>query len=281
MAVLLDIDGTLLDGDVLIEGAAQAVQALRERAIPVLFATNTSRKSRVSVAASLGAAGLPADASEILNASWAAAVQLQSAGVKRVHLLLSPDAASDWHDFDVVEDGAEAVVVGDMGRLFDFERLDSAFRCLRAGARLIAAHKNPFWKGADGWTLDAGAFVVALEYATNVRAEVIGKPARGFFEMAARILGVDVAALSIVGDDLDADIAGGRAAGLTTWLVHTGKFRPDDLKRVPRRRRPDHQLASIRDLIPAIHQGLLDKRKRPRKDSKLTPRSPSRSRRKS
>jgi HAD superfamily hydrolase (TIGR01458 family) len=281
VAVLLDIDGTLLDGDVLVDGAAEAVAALRARDIPVLFATNTSRKSRASVAASLVAAGLPADASEILNASWAAAVQLRAAGVNRVHLLLSPDAASDWREFDVVDEDAAAVVVGDMGRLFDFERLERAFRCLRAGARLIAAHKNPYWKGPDGWTLDAGAFVAALEYATNVRAELVGKPAPGFFEMAARILGVETRAMSIVGDDLDADIAGGRAAGLTTWLVRTGKFRAEDLSRVRRDRRPHHELESIRDLVGAVESGRLDKDGVGRKDSKRTRRLTPRSRRRS
>ena len=257
MAVLLDIDGTLLDGGAPIAGAGEAVAALRARGIPLLFATNTSRKSRASVAASLRDAGIVADAAEVLNASWAAAVQLASARVSRVHLLLTPDAASDWASFEIVDEGAQAVVVGDMGRNFDFDVLERAFRCLRSGARLIAAHKNPFWKGAGGWTLDAGPFVVALEYATGVPAEVIGKPERGFFEMAARILDVDAGAMAIVGDDLDVDVGGGRAAGLTTWLVRTGKFRAEQLDLSPAYRAPHHVLASIRDLIPAIEAGRL------------------------
>ncbi len=35
----------------------------------------------------------------------------------------------------------------------------------------------------------------------------------------------------MVGDNLDADIAGGREAGLHTILVLTGSTRPDDLQR--------------------------------------------------
>jgi HAD superfamily hydrolase (TIGR01458 family) len=256
-----------LDGDALIAGAVEAVAALRARRTPLLFATNTSRRSRAAVAATLSAAGLPVAANEILNAGWAAAERLRSAGVTRVHLLLTPDAAADWPGFEIVDDRAEAVVVGDMGRLFDFDRLERAFRCLRGGARLIAAHKNAFWKSVDGWTLDAGAFVVALEYASGARAEVIGKPAPMFFETAARMLGVETTRMSIVGDDLDADIAGGRAAGLTTWLVRTGKFRPEDLARVARDRAPHHIVDSVRDLVAAIDAGRLDNPDAEPKDS--------------
>ena len=252
MGFLLDIDGTLLDGGRPIDGAADALAVLRERGVPVLFATNTSRKSRASIAGSLRSVGLRARDEEVLNASWAAAVRLRSAGVRRVHLLLTPDAASDWGGFDVVDEDAEAVVVGDMGRLFDFSRLERAYRCLRAGARLVAAHRNPYWKGPEGWTLDAGAFVVALEYAAGVEAELIGKPAPGFFEMAARILGRPAAALTIVGDDLDVDVAGGRAAGLRTVLVRTGKFDAARLAATPAERAPDAVLASIRDLPSAL-----------------------------
>jgi HAD superfamily hydrolase (TIGR01458 family) len=248
MGILLDIDGTLLDGGLPVDGAAEALAELRSRGIPLLFATNISRKSRATIAASLRETGLPANDDEVLNASWAAAVRLRSAGVRRVHLLLTPDAAADWGGFDLVEEDAEAVVVGDMGRLFDFARLERAYRCLRAGARLVAAHRNPTWKGPDGWTLDAGAFVVALEYAAGREAELIGKPARGFFEMAARILGCPAPELSIVGDDLDVDVAGGRDAGLRTYLVRTGKFDAAKLASAPAGRAPHVVLDSIREL---------------------------------
>ena len=35
----------------------------------------------------------------------------------------------------------------------------------------------------------------------------------------------------IVGDDIDADVAGAQRFGLRTLLVRTGKFRPDEVER--------------------------------------------------
>ena len=249
MGLLLDIDGTLLDSGRAIEGAADAVAALRARGHRLLFATNTSRKSRAEIGASLRKAGIEARDEEVWSASFAAAVLLRARGVRRVHLLLTPSAAQDWDGFEHVDTDAEAVVVGDLGPLFDFARLDRAFRCLRGGARLIAVHRNRFWKNDQGvWALDAGPFVAALEYAAEVEAELIGKPAPGFFHAAAKLLGEDASALAIVGDDLDADVGGGRAAGLQTWLVKTGKFQPDRLAATAPERAPHQVLDSIRDL---------------------------------
>lgn len=252
MGVLLDIDGTVLDAGRAIEGAADAVATLRGRGRRLLFATNTSRKSRGDVAESLRAAGIPVDDEEVLSASWAAAVLLRESGVKRVQLLLTQSARADWAGFEVTSDSPEAVVVGDLGEEFAFRPLNDAFRSLHAGARLIATQKNRYWKGDGGWTLDAGAFVAALEYAARTEAVVAGKPAPGFFRMAAALLGVAPRAMTIVGDDLESDVAGGRAAGLRTVLVRTGKFDARRLAQAPPEQAPDLVIDSIRDLPAAL-----------------------------
>jgi len=249
MGVLLYIDGPVLQGGRAIDGAARAIAALREAGVPLLFATNTSRKSRADVAASLTEAGVPAAPDDILSAGYAAAVQLRLRGVQRVHLLLTPSAARDWTDFDTASGEPEAVVVGDLGSHFDFDTLDRAFRFLRGGARLVATQKNRYWHAADGPTLDAGAFVAALEYAADTEAEVIGKPAEGFFRMAAELLRIPAGgALVIVGDDVESDIAGGRRAGLTTCLVRTGKFDAARLPALEEDAAPHVVLDSIADL---------------------------------
>lgn len=252
VGILLDIDGTLLDSGRPIPGAAEAVRALRAAGHRVLFATNTSRKSRREIAASLLAAGIEAGERDVLSAAAAAAESLASRGVRRVHALLPPSALSDWGAFRLVDEDAEAVVVGDLGPLFDFPRLERAFRLLRGGARFVAAHRNPWWKNDAGdITLDAGTFVAALEYACGREAELIGKPAPGFFRMAARVLGEEPARLVMVGDDLRVDAGGGRAAGLATVLVRTGKFDAAELARTPPDAAPHHVLDSVRDL-PAL-----------------------------
>ena len=67
-----------------------------------------------------------------------------------------------------------------------YENLDRAFRLVRRGAELIAMHRNGWWYTARGETIDTGAFVAALEYATGTRARLTGKPAPPMFRAAFR-----------------------------------------------------------------------------------------------
>jgi len=248
--LLLDIDGTLLDSGRAIPGAAEAVAALRARGVPLLFATNTSRKSCAAIAESLRRAGIEAEDREILSASAAAAARLRADRASKVCALLAPAALPDWEGFELVNSGAEAVVVGDMGTAWTYELLNTAFGCLHEGARLVATHKNPWWKDDDGRrSLDAGPFVAALEYASGVEAELVGKPAPGFFRAAAELLGLPPEQLAIIGDDLDADVGGGRGAGLATFAVRTGKFRADRLAAIPAARAPHHVLDTVRNVV--------------------------------
>src|SRR3989304_1392201 len=64
---------------------------------------------------------------------------------------------------------ADAVVVGDSEDQLTYENLNRAFRQVRAGAAFVAMHRNPWRLTAAGPTLDSGALVVGLEYATGRR----------------------------------------------------------------------------------------------------------------
>jgi HAD superfamily hydrolase (TIGR01458 family) len=126
-----------------------------------------------------------------------------------------------------------AVVVGDAGDAFDYASLNRAFRELIDGANLIALAKNRSFKDADGkLSLDAGAFVAALEFASQRTALVLGKPAPGFLEAALASMDCPPKYAVMVGDDAEADVAGALRAGLgAAVLVRTGKYCHGDEER--------------------------------------------------
>ena len=105
-------------------------------------------------------------------------------------------------------------------------------------------HRNPWWLTPAGPTLDAGAFLVGLEWASGRRARIVGKPSPAFFATAVRRLASEAAArgerpllrseLAMVGDDVDSDIGGGRRSGLRTIFVRTGKHGDAELAAVAR-----------------------------------------------
>ncbi len=249
-AVLLDVDGTLLEGGRPVPGADRAVAFLRREGIPFRLATNTTRMPRRLLARRLAGCGIEVRAEEILSAPRAAAWWLAARGRRRVLPLLPEATLEDLEGLEVVEAEAEAVLVGDLGAAWTFEVLQRAFRELLEGAELVAVQRNRWWDPGDGPVLDAGPFVAALEYAAGASATLVGKPSPPFFRAAAERLGVEPGEILVVGDSPENDVAGAVAAGLRTALVRTGRGRAADPARLDPR--PELVLDSVADLPTAL-----------------------------
>ncbi|HRW04569.1 MAG TPA: TIGR01458 family HAD-type hydrolase [Caldilineaceae bacterium] len=229
--LLIDIDGVLLRGNEVIPGAHDALQTLRARGIPHRFMTNTTIYSRLTLLERLQSVGFDIQIDELFTATYAAARFLHEQNARSYYPLLLPDAQLEFGGLDVDEETPEFVVVGDMGASFTFARMNRALRAIHKGARLIALHKKRTWRTEDGMFLDAGAFVVALEYAAETRAEVVGKPSKAYFRMVLDDMGIEPAHLAMVGDDIESDVRGAQLIGMQGWLVKTGRFRKEDLQR--------------------------------------------------
>ena len=248
-AFLIDLDGVLYDDNQPIPGAAEAIAHLREKGYPFRFATNTTMHCRASLRRKLAGFGLEVGEDEIFSAPVAAARYLRQQGQPRVFLLLTEDAHRDFAGLEITDQRPDFVVVGDMGYSCNAALLNKAFRLILGGAELIALQKNRYWKTAEGLTLDAGPFVVALEYATGQQARVIGKPSPDFFRLALDDLGMAPARVAMIGDDIEVDVGGAQRAGLKGVLVRTGKFRETDLQLGIE---PDGVIDSIANLVEYV-----------------------------
>lgn len=222
--LLLDVGGVLYQGNEALPGAVEAVRRLRERKMPFRLLTNTTRTTRAALAKRLVEMGFEVSEGDIVTPASLAAPVLARDGA-RAHLLVHPDLLPDCPPEAAAPN---AVLIGDAGEYFTFERMNRAFRILIEGGRLYALGRNRFFRAADGFELDAGPFVAALEYAAEVEATLIGKPARDFFRTAAAEMGLAPENVLMVGDDLESDIEGALAAGLQAALVKTGKYRDGD-----------------------------------------------------
>ncbi|MGW1001878.1 HAD-IIA family hydrolase [Streptomyces sp. NPDC002520] len=245
-AVLIDIDGVLTVSWRPLPGAVAALRAIREAGLGIVLVTNTTSRTRASIAATLADAGFPVTAEEILTAPSATAAHLAGA---RCVLLNSGEVTEDLEGITLLgeDDGVpDVVLVGGAGPEFGYAALNRAFGYLQRGARLVAMHRNLYWRTDAGLQLDAGAFVAGLEAAAGTEAEVTGKPAPAFFQAALGRLGVSAREALMIGDDVESDVLAAQRLGITGVLVRTGKFLPDTLDRASGR--PDHVLDSFADL---------------------------------
>lgn len=248
--VLLDIDGVLTVSWEPLAGAIESLAWLREHAVPFRLTTNTTTHTRADLARTLADAGIGVAPDEIVTAVVATGAYLRDAHPgARVFVLSDGDATADLGGVELVERDADVVVLGGAYEGFDYPTMNRVFRMLMDGAELVAMHRNLYWRGADGWQLDGGVYVAGLEEATGRRAAICGKPAADYFASALRQIDVPADRAAMVGDDVENDVLGAQAAGLTGVLVRTGKFRPEDLETASGP--PDVVLDSIADL-PAM-----------------------------
>ena len=271
-ALLLDLDGVIVLAGGAIPGAVDALARLEAGGVPYRIVTNTSAVSRTTLARWAARLGAATPASRFQSAlSATAAWTARTFPGQPLYVLASEDARQEFagqrlltHEDAAARDArAAAVVIGDSPEEATFENLDRAFRLVRGGARLVGMHRNPWWLTPSGPSLDSGAFVAGLEFATGTRATILGKPAPAFFGSAIADLrreagrGLRRDAIAMVGDDVRTDVRAAQRAGLRGILVLSGKHGPADIEAAGRERgggRPDAIAADLAAVVDALEE---------------------------
>lgn len=288
--LLLDLDGVLVLKGRPIPGAPGALAELVRRGFPYRVVTNTSLVSRATLAAQGEQIGLAIPSERITSALSATAAWTRRTFPDRpLFVITSDDARGEFAgqrllgaaEADEPDAEAAAVVIGDSPDEITYDNLNRAFRLVRRGARLVGMHRNRWWLTPAGPTLDSGAFVAGLEFATERRALILGKPSRAFFREAADELLRDIGAadgarrtdpaaepaaprgrradlgeIAMVGDDVFSDVLAAQRLGLRGVFVLSGKHGPEDLERAASRRRgggvPDVVAPSLAEVVAAL-----------------------------
>ncbi|KZP26167.1 hypothetical protein FIBSPDRAFT_949637 [Athelia psychrophila] len=281
-AVLIDLSGTVHIGSNPTPRAVEALQCLRScrPAVPFRFCSNTSKESTADVIKRLRKIGFEIhdDPSmqrmEVWTSVGAVAQMLRAKQLKRPFFILSESTRKECasllpptsHDAPY-----DSVVIGLSPALLDYDNLTTAFRILvgehdlsspknapnERAVPLIATHKAKYIQSSGGLSLGPGPFVEALENASGVKAEIVGKPTRAFFEAVIDDMGLDpsnqaAGKVVIIGDDIQADLGGGAVElGLWRVLVKTGKYRSGDESR-PGVEPPDEIFDSFAGFVDSL-----------------------------
>src|SRR3990172_3948666 len=140
-AVLIDLSGVLYVGEKALPGAVGALNRLRAAEIPLRFLTNTTRSPCSAIMRKLAAMGFVVSRDEVFTAPMATKKLIEARGL-RPHYLVHPDIESEMGSSDP---DPNAVVMGDAGPYFTYDRLNRAFRLLMKGLPLIVMAKNRYF----------------------------------------------------------------------------------------------------------------------------------------
>lgn len=233
MAWLVDLDGVVWLADRPIPGSADAIATLRARGEAVWFLTNNSSLTESDYVAKLHRVGVAAGAGELLTSAQAAAALVPRGSTALVCGGPGVDEALQARGVRTRRDGDADVVVVGWHRDFDFDRLATAARAVRRGARLLATNDDATYPAPDGPLPGCGAILAAVQVASGVTAEVAGKPNEPMAALVRARLGNTLARSTLVGDRTNTDGAMARRLGIRFALVLSGITAPEDLPVTP------------------------------------------------
>lgn len=261
---MMDLEGVLV-GDkryVPVEGAVEFVSTAKEAGHPVRVITNNTTHDRTALAKKLGSAGFDLNPDEIHTCTGAALSHLVKVEAQSCMVLGNQSLRRIFEEagFTVTPGpDADALVVG-LDRDITSRKLTLACRAvLEFKADFIALHRNRLYRDESGCIgPSAGAIVAAIEYATQVRASVMGKPSPSFFQHVLGDMALPPSKVLMVSDDPFGDLPGARALGMKTAFVLSGNYRSASvLDETPEEEKPDVIAEKAGDLTKGVLRRIL------------------------
>jgi HAD superfamily hydrolase (TIGR01450 family) len=225
--VLLDLDGNVWVGEQATAGAVAAVAALRAAGKGVAFVTNDAQLGGEEYVRKLWRLGFQASLEEVVTVAGALQFALAERFAGRSAVVIGSVAVHRHVEAaglrivngTTFSKRADVVVVAGHER-FDYAELREATQAALRGAFLIGANRDPTFPMPGGPWPGTGAVLAAVETACGRTGVTVGKPEAGLLLTALDRLGPGRALM--VGDRVDADLAGAHAAGIDGAIVLTG-----------------------------------------------------------
>lgn len=254
-AYVFDLDGTVLLGEQLLPTVAETIARLRELGRRILFLTNNPTKSPGSYAGALAGMGVPAEPTDVVTSALVLVDYLRGV-MPGARLMVIGEAAliEALHagGFEIVADARRTdALIASFDRTFDYQKLQSAFNAVRAGARFFATNGDRYRPTPEGGEPDAASVIAAIEASTGVSCEqIVGKPSALTSGYLLDRLGLKPNRCLLVGDRLETDIAMALQAGMPAALILTGATSRADAALSPIK--ATYIIDQLRDLLPAI-----------------------------
>jgi len=245
---IFDMDGVIWDGDKPIPHAVEKVNELMRRGKKLVFLTNNSMKSRKNYHRKLGQMGIRTDVGHVLNSSYAAGVYIsRKSGASRVYPMGTEDLKDEIREagHEVVDTEADFVIVG-LDTKTDYGKMAVALQNLMGGAELIACAPDTRYLENGRILPGSGAFVKALEAASEKNSTLIGKPSELIMDIAKGAMGLKPEECMVIGDKIETEIVAGKREGMKTALVLTGETNLETAQRSGIM--PDYILNDLREL---------------------------------
>ena len=252
---LVDIEGTIVKDKsfVPINGAIKWINSLASSPHEFILVSNNTTHKPEGLLAILQNLGFDIQKENLITCMSAALSWLEKRGIKSCFVIGSAQLKEYLNENGIKtpsNDRVEAVLVG-LDPSLDYEKLKVAVNALvKKEATFLALHANRLYKDKDGeLSPSVGAVVKALEYSSQRRVKVFGKPNPEIFREAFRRFKAKPENCIMISDDPLSDLIGAKRLGINTVFVTSGKYKDEEiLKNLNKRFQPDWIHRSIQEI---------------------------------
>ncbi len=246
---IIDLDGTIYRGDILLPFASEFVHNLRKNGIKILFLTNNSQRTVSFYKRKLNKMGIEVKDSEILTSARSTARYIKTHYSDPVVYPLGEDGLISEllkNNIEITYDHRIATVLAvGYDTHLTYEKLKKASLLLQNGGIFIACNPDKSLPSEEGNIPGNGAQLAFLKEATGREPYIIGKPHMPIMAEALNILNTSASKTIIIGDRYETDVLAGFRAGLMTALVLTGATQKSDIQN---RKKPDFVVENLKEL---------------------------------
>ena len=246
-AILFDIDGTLVTGLHLLDGADVLLEQLKQQHFPFYLLTNDGNHSLQEKSVIVGKAGLKISPDEIVSCGMAVShfVEHHNAFGQTFFVMgdLGKPCYAELAGLKVCRDVSQinacsGVIIGE--GFYDWQKNINAvfnFFIKNPDRPLLVPNPDSYWPNGKGGKFGIGAggkarFICGIleEMGISVKPEYFGKPYPAIYEYTVDLLkrrfglAVDISYSKIlmIGDSLKSDIKGANMLGIKSGLMLTG-----------------------------------------------------------
>jgi NagD protein len=245
---LIDMDGVLVKGKMMLPGADLFIERMLKCDTKFLILTNNPLYTQRDLEHRLKMSGLNVPAEKIFTSAIATARFLQSQNPNGTAFVIGESGLTQaMHEVGYVQTDTrpDYVVLGEVNN-YNFELITKAVRLINDGAMFIATNPDSTGPLESGVVPATGALAALIEKATGKAPFFVGKPNPLMMRSALRYLGVHSENTVMVGDRMDTDVVAGVMSGLETILVLSGVSTREDVMHFPYR--PTQILNSVADI---------------------------------
>ncbi len=249
---MLDLDGVVYVGAHAVPGAPEHLDRARQAGMHLAYVTNNASRPPSVVAEHLRELGIPAGDDDVVSSAQAAArlIAREVPAGSAVFViggtgLFEALAERDLKPVQTIEEDPVAVVSGYHPDLLWKTVINGAI-LVKRGLPWVASNMDMTVPTAEGLGPGNGVLVTAVADYAGRTPVVAGKPMTPLFEETRRRVGGEHPL--VVGDRLDTDIEGARAAGLDSLLVMTGVTGAAELVSAAPGLRPSYVCADLSGL---------------------------------